>query len=151
MSGSTSTTQVAEDIRRATCKPHSSEAKVRIAPSRFRGGESKAELRRKEGGGGAASDPRGRLPNEGSEALLFLVKSVPRGRQKGAREAARPANIGEVKSLRAEALALNERGADFSLERSLLEKKHVRARTEEGGGRRMRCSASEMLEVSPTG
>ena len=41
--------QVVKDIRRATCKLHSSEQKIRIVLSGLRGEDSIAELCRKEG------------------------------------------------------------------------------------------------------
>ncbi len=65
------------------------------------------------------------------------------GKKRLAGDTARQANTGEVKDLRAEALALKELVADLSLENRLLKKKHDR-----GWGRpRMRYPAAEKLEI----
>lgn len=61
--------QVVKDIRRATRKLHSSEEKIQIVLSGLRGGDSIAELCRKEGI---------------AQSLLKLVEGISRGRQEAA-------------------------------------------------------------------
>ncbi len=90
---------VVKDIRRATRKFHSSEEKIRIVLSGLRGEDSIAELCRKEG---IAQS----LNYSWSEEFLEA------GKNRLAGDTARQANTGEVKDLRAEALTLNELGAD---------------------------------------
>ena len=102
--------QVVKDIRRATRKLHSSEEKIRIVLSGLRGEDSIAELCRKEG---IAQS----LYYSWSKEFLEAGKK----RLAGAGPA-RQANTGEVKDLRAEALALKELMADLSLENRLLKK-----------------------------
>ena len=64
--------------------------------------------------------PQGR---DRPKSVLQLVEGIPRGRQEAAAgDTARQANTGEVKDLRAEALALKELVADLSLENRLLKK-----------------------------
>ena len=101
--------QVVKDIRRATRKLHSSEEKIRIVLSGLRGEDSIAELCRKEG---IAQS----LYSSWSKEFLEV------GRKRLAGDTARQANTGEVKDLRAEALALKELVADLSLENRLLKK-----------------------------
>ncbi|MGL4438860.1 MAG: IS3 family transposase [Bosea sp. (in: a-proteobacteria)] len=122
--------QVVKDIRRATRKLHSSEEKIRIVLSGLRGEDSIAELCRKEGI---------------AQSLYYSWSKefLEAGKKRLAGDTARQANTGEVKGLRAEALALKELVADLSLENRLLKKKHDR-----GWGRpRMRYPAAEKLEI----
>lgn len=98
-----STTQVVKDIRRSTRKLHSFEEKVRIVLSGLRGEGSIAELCRKEG---ITQSLYYSWPKEFLEA----------GNKRLAGDTVRQANTGEIKSLRAEALALKELVADLSLE-----------------------------------
>ncbi|MDP1575264.1 MAG: IS3 family transposase [Cypionkella sp.] len=122
--------QVVKDIRRATRKLHSSEEKIRIVLSGLRGEDSIAELCRKEGI---------------AQSLYYSWSKefLEAGKKRLAGDTARQANTGEVKDLRAEALALKELVADLSLENRLLKKKHER-----GWGRpRMRYPAAEKLEI----
>ncbi|OYU37909.1 MAG: IS3 family transposase [Pseudorhodobacter sp. PARRP1] len=122
--------QVVKDIRRATRKLHSSEEKIRIVLSGLRGEDSIAELCRKEGI---------------AQSLYYSWSKefLEAGKKRLAGDTARQANTGEVKGLRAEALALKELVADLSLENRLLKKKHER-----GWGRpRMRYAAVEKLEI----
>ena len=101
--------QVAKDIRRATRKLHSFEEKIRIVLSGLRGEDSIAELCREEG---IAQS----LYYSWSKELLEVGKKLPAG------DTARQVNAGEVKGLRAEALARKELVADLSLENRLLKK-----------------------------
>ncbi|MDQ2068067.1 IS3 family transposase [Xinfangfangia sp. CPCC 101601] len=122
--------QVVKDIRRATRKLHSSEEKIRIVLSGLRGEDSIADLCRKEGL---------------AQSLYYSWSKefLEAGKKRLAGDTARQANTGEVKDLRAEALALKELVADLSLENRLLKKKHDR-----GWGRpRMRYPAAEKLEI----
>ncbi len=101
--------QVVKDIRRATRKLHSSEEKIRIVLSGLRGEDSIAELCRKE--------------NIAQSLYYSWSKEVlEAGKKRLAGDTARQANAGEVKDLRAEALALKELVADLSLENRLLKK-----------------------------
>jgi len=104
-----SATLVVKDIRRATRKLHSSEEKVRIVLSGLRGEDSIAELCRKEGI---------------AQSLYYSWSKefLEAGKKRLAGDTARQANTGEVKSLRAESLALKELVADLSLENRLLKK-----------------------------
>jgi transposase len=101
--------QVVKDIRRATRKLHSSEEKIRIVLSGLRGEDSIAELCRKEGI---------------AQSLYYSWSKefLEAGKKRLAGDTARQANTGEVKDLRAEALALKELVADLSLENRLLKK-----------------------------
>jgi transposase len=106
-----------KDIRRATRKLHSSEEKIRIVLSGLRGEDSIAELCRKEGI---------------AQSLYYSWSKefLEAGKKRLAGDTARQANTGEVKDLRAEALALKELVADLSLENRLLKKTcAVRPRT----------------------
>ena len=87
--------QVVKDIRRATRKLHSSEEKIRIVLSGLRGEDSIAELCRKEGI---------------AQSLYYSWSKefLEAGKKRLAGDTARQANTGEVKDLRAEALALKE-------------------------------------------
>ena len=104
--------QVIRDIRRATRKLHSSEEKIRIVLSGLRGNDSMAGLCRKEGI---------------AQSLFYSWSKefLEPGKKRLAADTARQARSGEVKDLRAEALALKERMADLSLANRLL-KKHDR-------------------------
>ena len=116
--------QVVKNIRRATRKLHSSEEKIRIVLSGLRGEDSIAELCRKEGI---------------AQSLYYSWSKefLEAGKKRLAGDTARQANTGEVKDLRAEALALKELVADLSLENRL-----------RGWGRpRMRYPAAEKLEI----
>ena len=88
--------QVVKNIRRATRKLHSSEEKIRIVLSGLRGEDSIAELCRKEGI---------------AQSLYYSWSKefLEAGKKRLAGDTARQANTGEVKDLRAEALALKER------------------------------------------
>ncbi len=101
--------QVVKDIRRATRKLHSSEEKIRIVLSGLRGEDSIAELCRKEGI---------------AQSLYYSWSKefLEAGKKRLAGDTSRQANTGEVKGLRAEALALKELVADLSLENRLLKK-----------------------------
>jgi len=101
--------QVVNDIRRATRKLHSSEEKIRIVLSGLRGEDSIAELCRQEGI---------------AQSLYYSWSKefLEAGKKRLAGDTARQANTGEVKDLRAEALALKELVADLSLENRLLKK-----------------------------
>ena len=101
--------QVEKDIRRATRKLHSSEEKIRIVLSGLRGEDSIAELCRKEGI---------------AQSLYYSWSKefLEAGKKRLAGDTSRQANTGEVKGLRAEALALKELVADLSLENRLLKK-----------------------------
>ena len=101
--------QVVKDIRRATRKLHSSEEKIRIVLSGLRGEDSIAELCRREGI---------------AQSLYYSWSKefLEAGKKRLAGDTARQANTGEVKDLRAEALALKELVADLSLENRLLKK-----------------------------
>ena len=101
--------QIVKDIRRAARKLHSSEEKIRIVLSGLRGEDSIAELCRKEGI---------------AQSLYYSWSKefLEAGKKRLAGDTARQANTGEVKDLRAEALALKELVADLSLENRLLKK-----------------------------
>ena len=101
--------QVIKDIRRATRKHHSAEDKIRIVLEGLRGEDSIAALCRREGI---------------AESLYYSWSKefLEAGKKRLAGDTARQANTGEVKDLRAEALALKELVADLSLENRLLKK-----------------------------
>ena len=84
--------QVVKNIRRATRKLHSSEEKIRIVLSGLRGEDSIAELCRKEGI---------------AQSLYYSWSKefLEAGKKRLAGDTARQANTGEVKDLRAEAVA----------------------------------------------
>ena len=98
-----------KEIRRATRKVHSAEEKIRIVLAGLRGEDSIAELCRKEGI---------------AQSLYYSWSKefLEAGKKRLAGDTARQANTGEVKDLRAEALALKELVADLSLENRLLKK-----------------------------
>jgi len=118
------------DTTRATRKIHNAEEKIRIVLAGLRGEDSIAELCRREGI---------------AQSLYYSWSKefLEAGKKRLAGDTARQATSGEVKDLRAEALALKEVVADLTLENRLLKKKHDR-----GWGRaRMRYPASEKLEI----
>ena len=100
---------VLEDIRRATRRHFSAEAKIRIVLEGLRGEESIAELCRREG---IASSMYYGWSKEFLEA----------GKKRLAGDTARAATSDEVKELRREASALKEVVADLTLENRLLKK-----------------------------
>ena len=106
--------QIVKDIRRATRKHHSAEEKIRIVLEGLRGEYSIAELCRREGI---------------AESLYYSWSKefLEAGKKRLAGDTARQANTGEVKDLRAEALALKELVADLSLENRLLKKNMIGA------------------------
>ena len=101
--------RVVKDIRRATRKIHTAEEKIRIVLAGLRGEDSIAELCRREGI---------------AQSLYYSWSKefLEAGKKRLAGDTARQANTGEVKDLRAEALALKELVADLSLENRLLKK-----------------------------
>ena len=98
--------QGVKDIRRATRKLHPSVEKIRIVLSGLRGEDSIAELCRKEGI---------------AQSLYYSWSKefLEAGKRRLAGDTARQANTGEVKDLRAEALALKELVTDLSLDNRL--------------------------------
>lgn len=98
-----------KDIRRATRKIHSAEEKIRIVLAGLRGEDSIAELCRREGI---------------AQSLYYSWSKefLEAGKKRLAGDTARQATSGEVKDLRAEALALKEIVADLTLENRLLKK-----------------------------
>ncbi|GGF82199.1 transposase [Paracoccus acridae] len=102
-----------KDIRRATRKIHNAEEKIRIVLAGLRGEDSIAELCRREGI---------------AQSLYYSWSKefLEAGKKRLAGDTARQATSGEVKDLRAEALALKEVVADLTLENRLLKKKHDR-------------------------
>ena len=98
-----------KDIRRATRKVHSAEEKIRIVLAGLRGEDSIAELCRREGI---------------AQSLYYSWSKefLEAGKKRLAGDTARQATSGEVKDLRAEALALKEVVADLTLENRLLKK-----------------------------
>ena len=98
-----------KDIRRATRKHHSAEDKIRIVLEGLRGEDSIAAICRREGI---------------AESLYYSWSKefLEAGKKRLAGDTVRQANTGEVKGLRAEALALKELVADLSLENRLLKK-----------------------------
>jgi transposase len=129
VTGTAPAEQVVKDIRRAARKLHSSEEKIRLPRRRsgfrgedpaseekirivlsgLRGEESIAELCRKEGI---------------AQSLYYSWSKefLEAGKKRLAGDTARQANTGEVKDLRAGALALKDLVADLSLENRLLKK-----------------------------
>lgn len=101
--------RVVKDIRRQTRRHFSAEDKIRIVLDGLRGDDSIAELCRKEGI---------------AQSLYYSWSKefLEAGKKRLAGDTARQANTGEVKDLRAEALALKELVADLSLENRLLKK-----------------------------
>ena len=110
--------KVVKDIRRATRKQYSAEAKIRIVLEDLRGEDSIAELCRREG---IAQNLYYRWSKDFLEA----------GKKRLAGDTARAATSDEVKDLRREATALKEVVADLTLENRLL-KKSVTADGEDG-------------------
>ena len=98
-----------KDIRRATRKIHNAEEKIRIVLAGLRGEDSIAELCRREGI---------------AQSLYYSWSKefLEAGKKRLAGDTARQATSGEVKDLRAEALALKEVVADLTLENRLLKK-----------------------------
>ena len=98
-----------KDIRRATRKIHNAEEKIRIVLTGLRGEDSIAELCRREGI---------------AQSLYYSWSKefLEAGKKRLAGDTARQATSGEVKDLRAEALALKEVVADLTLENRLLKK-----------------------------
>ena len=101
--------QAVKDIRRATCKVHSAEEKIRIVLSGLRRANSIADLCRREG---IARSLYYSWPKELLEA----------GKKRLAGDTARQASSGEMKDLRAGTLALKEVVAELTLENRLLKK-----------------------------
>ena len=101
--------RVVKDLRRQTRRHFSAEDKIRIVLEGLRGDDSIAELCRKEGI---------------AQSLYYSWSKefLEAGKKRLAGDTARQANTGEVKDLRAEALALKELVADLSLENRLLKK-----------------------------
>ncbi|MFD0465258.1 IS3 family transposase [Microvirga aerilata] len=121
--------QVVKEIRRATRKHYSAEEKIRIVLEGLRGEDSIAELCRRE-----------RIPP--NVDYRWSKDFLEAGKKRLAGDTAREATSDDVKGLRREAAALKEVVADLTLENRLL-KKHDRG----WGGRRMRCPASEKIEI----
>ena len=98
-----------KDIRRATRKIHNAEEKIRIVLTGLRGEDSIAELCRREGI---------------AQSLYYSWSKefLEAGKKRLAGDTARQATSGEVKDLRAEALALKEVVADLTLENRILKK-----------------------------
>ena len=101
--------QIVKGIRRATRRHLPAEEKIRVVPEGLRGGESIAELCRREGI--ASSMYHG-----------WSKESLEAGKKRLAGDAARAATSDEVKDLRREAQALKEVVADLTLENRLLKK-----------------------------
>src|ERR1700747_602067 len=101
--------KVVRDIRRATRRQYSAEAKVRIVIAGLRGEESIAELCRKEG---INQNLYYRWSKEFLEA----------GKKRLAGDTAREATSDEVKGLKAEARQLKETLAEVLIENRLLKK-----------------------------
>ena len=100
---------VIRDIRRATRRHFSAEAKIRIVLEGLRGEESIAEICRREGI--AASMYYG-----------WSKEFLEAGKKRLAGDTARAATSEEVKALRRESLSLKEAVADLTLENRLLKK-----------------------------
>ena len=109
--------KLVKNIRRKTRQTYSAEEKIRIVLAGLRGEESISVLCRREGI---------------AESLYYSWSKefLEAGKKRLAGDTARQANTGEVKDLRAEALALKELVADLSLENRLLKKNMTGA----GGG-----------------
>jgi transposase len=101
--------EVLKDIRRQTRRQYTAEEKIRIVLEGLRGGESIAELCRREGI--AASMYYG-----------WSKEFLEAGKRRLAGDTARAATSEEVKDLRREAHALKEVVADLTLENRLLKK-----------------------------
>ncbi len=101
--------KVVKDIRRATRKQYSAEAKIRIVLDGLRGEDSIAELCRREG---INQNLYYRWSKEFLEA----------GKKRLAGDTAREATSDEVKALRREAVELKEVVAELTLENRLLKK-----------------------------
>src|SRR5262249_3176650 len=119
--------QVVKETRRATRQQFSAEEKIRIVLSGLRGEDSIAELCRREG---IVQNLYYRWSKEFLEG----------GKKRLAGDTARAATLDEVKELRWEASALKEVVAELTL---AAQKK----RDWGWGGRRMRYSATEKLEI----
>src|SRR5437660_2217122 len=102
--------QVVKEIRRVTRRQFTAEEKIRIVLSGLRGGDSIAELCRREG---IVQNLYYRWSKEFLEA----------GKKRLAGDTARAATSDEVKDLRREAGALKEAVAELLLENRLLKKK----------------------------
>ena len=98
-----------KDIRRSTRKVHNAEEKIRIVLAGLRGEDGIAELCRREGI---------------AQSLYYSWSKefLEAGKKRLAGDTARQATSGEVKDLRAEALALKEVVADLTLENRILKK-----------------------------
>jgi len=109
--------KVVRDIRRKTHRRHSTEEKIRIVLEGLRGEESIASLCRHE---------------SISESLYYSWSKefLEAGKKRLAGDTARQATSSEVKTLRAEALALKEALAEQLLENRLLKKSMIG----DGGG-----------------
>ncbi len=101
--------QVVRDIRRATCKQHSSEEKIRIVLEGLRGEDSIAALCRREGI---------------AESLYYswLKEFLEAGKRRLTGNTARAATTDEVKALRQEARTLKEVVAEQALGLRLMKK-----------------------------
>ena len=123
MSSRDSAEQTVRDIRRKTRKQYSAEEKIRIVLSGLRGEDSIAELCRREGI---------------AESLYYSWSKefLEAGKKRLSGDTARQASSGEVKDLRHEM-------RDLSAGEPVAQKKHDRG----WGRRRMRCPASEKLEI----
>ena len=104
--------RVVRDIRRATCKHHSAEDKIRVVLEGLRGEDSIAALCRREGI---------------AESLYYAWSKefLEAGRRRLAGDTARAATSDEVKALRQEARALKEVVAEQTLELRLLKKSMI--------------------------
>jgi len=107
-----SSEQVVKDIRRATRKQYSAEAKIRIVLDGLRGEHSIAELCRHEGI---------------AESLYYSWSKefLEAGKRRLAGDTARAATSSEVKDLRREARELKEVVAEQALELRLLKKSMI--------------------------
>ena len=104
--------QIIKQIRRVTRRQFSAEEKIRIVLSGLRGGDSIAELCRREG---IVQNLYYRWSKDFLEA----------GKKRLAGDTARAATSDEVKELRREASALKEAVADLTLENRLLKKSMI--------------------------
>ena len=130
MSSRDTAERTVRDIRRKTRKQYSAEEKIRIVLSGLRGEDSIAELCRREGI---------------AESLYYSWSKefLEAGKKRLSGDTARQASSGEVKELRHEMRDLKEALAEQVLENRLLKKSMIG----DGGGRRMRYSPSEKLEI----
>lgn len=112
----TSSERIVKDIRRATRKHHSAEAKIRIVLDGLRGEYSIAELCRREGI---------------AESLYYSWSKefLEAGKRRLAGDTARAATSGEVTTLRREVRDMKVLVADLTLENRLLK----RSLTGDGG------------------